>query len=404
MANNKMNDAEFQALLKSVEQEITQALVGESQKLSKGWDDESKRSLWSHGTIVRVKQPEDSEEWHGKYLGPVHEWASMPDHHRVSRMTGGKFHVVDQKHIRGPKEPGDPKKKSELTKAGEEDLEGDEGSAPPYDDGGAPGGESPAASPPPAAEGSAEDPGASSAPPGGAPGEDSPGEAPGGDPAADGGDDLEALKAEYMQLGQEDPEALKAHYLACVEALQAVMGGGGDEGPPGGAPPPEGGPGGPPPGPGGPPPAMKMELGSIAPGKNTTAGTDRLGAVSPTQATAGTDRLAAVSVAKKAELPGPPNGEDPTKKSERDKEITDLKKGQELLLNAVDLLLGRPLRKAVTGVPATSNAPKTLSREEAKSVLSEKIKTGSLKKSDRERAIAFTVGNLNLQEIQDLLV
>jgi hypothetical protein len=272
--------------------------------------------------------------------------------------------------------------KGEAGKLSKADGEPDGDETPPPE-GSADGGEAPAASPPPpAAEGSAEDPGASSAAPGGAPGEASPGAAPGGDPAADGGGDMEALKGEYMKLGQEDPEALKAHYLACVEALQAVMGGqggapGGDPAGAGGAPPagPEASaPGGAPP-----PPAMKNELASTAPkGKIGT----------------GTDRLAAVST-KKAELPGPPSGEDPTKKNEAklQAEITDLRKGQELLLGAVDKLLGSPLRKAVTGIHSMGDGKggtKTFTRDEAKAALSAKITTGALKKSDRERAIAFS--------------
>lgn len=279
-----------------------------------------------------------------------------------------------------------------------EEPDGDEGSAPSAPpDGDGDEGSAPAASPPPAAEGSAADPGASSASPGEAPADAGGGEAPGGDPAADGGGDMEALKGEYMKLGQEDPEALKAHYLACVEALQAVMGGGADGGgapggeappAPGGAPAPEA-----PPAPAAGPPAMKGELSAVAP---------------KGQIGNGKDRLAAVQVAKKAELPGPPNGEDPTKKNEAlTAEVEQLRKNQEQLVNAFDKFLGSPLRKAVTGVHSVGGdgkeTNKTFTRETAKAALSAKIQTGTLKKSDRERAIAFTVGNLQIEDIKDLL-
>ena len=282
-----------------------------------------------------------------------------------------------------------------LSKAipGDKEPDGDEG-MPPSDDGGgaAPGGDESVAVPP-ASEGSAVDPGASSAAPGEAPGEDgggpgdgSPAEGddggPGGeDPAADQGGDMEALKGEYLKLGQEDPEALKAHYLACVEALQSIMGQ--DQGA-GAAPR---------------PPAMKAEVDGATKG--------RLDAVEPTGkdmgegSVDGHGRLAAVAV-KSEKMKGGNGG--PVIKSEN-AEIASLKKNQDLLILALDKFLGAPLRKAVTGVHTLSGGKQVVvsTRKEAKSILSEKIIAGSLKKSDRERAIAFTVGHLDLEDIKDLL-
>ena len=274
-----------------------------------------------------------------------------------------------------------------LAKAGEPD--GDEPPLPPEGEGSAP-----AASPPPAAEGSAIDPGASAAAPGEAPADAGPpeGSAPGGEPAAPGGEpdpaaeagggDMEALKGEYMKLGQEDPEALKAHYLACVEALQSIMGGGE------GSPP---GPGGEasPPAPEG-PPAMKAELSAVAP-TNLGNGSDHLAAVAPKgEVGTGTDHLAAVAVKKNEAL---------------EAEVVELRKNQDQLINAFDKFLGSPLRKAITGVHTTSGSqePKTFTRETAKAALNQKIMAGKLQKSDRERAIAFCVGNINLDDIKDLL-
>jgi hypothetical protein len=82
-----------------------------NERLGKG--EESKRRLWPAKTIVRVKRSGDKEEWHGRYHGPAPDSAGKPDYHRVNRLTGGQFHLIHQKDIRGPKEEGDPKKKSE---------------------------------------------------------------------------------------------------------------------------------------------------------------------------------------------------------------------------------------------------------------------------------------------------
>ncbi len=57
----------------------------------------------------------------------------------------------------------------------------------------------------------------------------------------------------------------------------------------------------------------------------------------------------------------------------------------------------------VSRIGGDGKEQKTVSRDEAKAILSSKIVAGSLKKSDRERAIAFSVGNVNIGDIQDLL-
>lgn len=279
---------------------------------------------------------------------------------------------------------------SRLSKAIGDEPEGDEGSAAP-EHSEPDGDEADAVPPPPDSEGSlgghkesAEESHEESAP--------GPETSVGPETAEGGEGDPEALKAEYIQLGQENPEALKAHYLACVEALQTIMGGGEQSAPPGapaGPGPEASAPGPVGPGPGGPPIAQKMELGSIAP-TSGGSGKDRLVEVAPKgQIGAGKDRLAEVAV-----------------KSEMQAELDTLRKNQDMLVNALDKFLGHPLRKAVVGVgsvTAGGQPAKNFTRDEAKAALNAKLQNGSLKKSDRERVIAFTVGNINVDDIRDLL-
>lgn len=236
----------------------------------------------------------------------------------------------------------------------------------------------------PGAEGSAASPEASAVPPGEAPGDISPamgGEEAPVDGAAPGQEQEVDLKSEYLKLGQEDPEALKEHYLACVEALQQILGQG--QGQPGAEAAP---PAGPPAGaaPAGPPmgePGMgKMELGAIA----------------PTKVDVGKDHLKANEVTSIG------------KSEDYEAKIAALESTQGQLIKAFDKFLGYPLRKAVTSI-ATAGKPgdaaevASLSRTEVMAKLSEKAKT-NLKKSDRERINKYATRLLNFDDIKDLLV
>lgn len=219
------------------------------------------------------------------------------------------------------------------------------------------------------------------------------------DPAADAGPvDPEALMAEYSKL---PPEELKVHYMAAKAALAQIMGGDPEAGGPAGAPPmdpatgsgpvgapPDAGAGSPPPGappmgpPGGappmdpnaPPPTMKAEPQASVP------------------ATGGTQRAAVPDAI--------------VHKSEDATKIKDLEEQVELLVKAVDLVIGQPMRKAVTGVsfvPRTADSKAPLSKEEINAKLGEVIRSRKLNKSESERAISYTMGNIGFEQIKDLL-
>lgn len=228
--------------------------------------------------------------------------------------------------------------------------------------------------------------------------------APAGDPAADQALDPAALQAEYSTLS---PEELKAHYMACKAALFAVMGAGGGGSPEGsapvGAPPPgappagpemSASPAGPPPGapPAGPemsppPPAFKAEVPS------TMTKVPANGALKP-QAAAVPDAI---------------------KKSEQDSKIESLtaklddQNAQiDLMAKALDLALGTPVRKAVTGVaflPKTESAPETkeLNKSEIKEKITSLVRGGKLKKNDAEKLVSYSLGNLGFDQIKHLL-
>jgi hypothetical protein len=255
-------------------------------------------------------------------------------------------------------------------------------------------------SPAPDASASAGPPDASA----GAPPPDASASAP-ADPAAQSASaplDVESLKAEYSQL---PPEELEMHLVACKAAYaeqQAAAGGAPPDasasaappGPPAASPSPSPAPPpapaaspspSAPPGPPAdqsPPPAMKGELSAgkqveVADAKNRNGG------------------LAKSEVVIQLEA----------KIEEQDKMISGLAK-------AVELVLTKPQRKAVTGVSflgknegqrADTDIAK-LTKAEILTKLNEKVKDASLKKSDRNLINSFCVGTLvDVQQIAHLL-
>jgi hypothetical protein len=86
--------------------------------------------------------------------------------------------------------------------------------------------------------------------------------------------------------------------------------------------------------------------------------------------------------------------------------IAELTAQVEGLAKAVEAALSRPQRRAVTSVSFLGKSEvgdKEPTREEIKERLSEVAKSPTLKKSDRERIISYTVGNIGYEQIKDLL-
>lgn len=251
----------------------------------------------------------------------------------------------------------------------------------------------------PAPEASAEEAGAPEGAPveasaGGAPAPEAsaPGpEAAPADPAADVGGpgqvpDLEALKAEYVKVGQADPEALKAHFMAAKAAVFELMGGDQGAGPDAGAPAPDAGAGGPPPeasAAAAPPPALKAEVPASMKKVPANGGLK--------------EQAPAVPDAIKKSL------------SEKDAQIGDLSKQVELLTKAVELSIsgGQPQRKAVTGLDylkKSENEPKKAATPESiKAAISKAVRGGKLTKSQRDSLFSYTLGNTTFDEIKGLL-
>lgn len=200
------------------------------------------------------------------------------------------------------------------------------------------------------------------------------------DPAADqsaGPVDPAALKAEYSAL---DPESLKMHYMAAKAALFEMMGADG-AGPDAGSPtaPDAGSPAGPPVGPPDGPPAMKAEISA-----------------SPANGNALKDQ--------------PPAFMASVKKSEAEAKakIHDLENQVELLTKAVETVLTKPMRKAVTSVaflskPEHQEPPKPASKADIQAKIRNALHGGKLTKSEKTQLFSFTLGNATLESIQDLL-
>jgi hypothetical protein len=239
--------------------------------------------------------------------------------------------------------------------------------------------------PPPATEGapeaSATDPSASPAPEGSPEMSASP-EASAAPAEESGPMDPEALKAEFAQM---DPETLKVYYMAVKQALFEKMGAG-QGGPEASAPPmapPAGPEAGAPPGPEAsasamPPPAMKGEMEPVPASGN----------------------------ALKDQKPAVP---DDVKKSEATfkAQIEDQAKQIELLTRAVEIQLGTPIRKAVTGVEPVAKSEDTRrgppTAAEIKVRISKTMKSNKLNKSQKDQLFSYTLGNTEFKDIEGLL-
>jgi hypothetical protein len=211
--------------------------------------------------------------------------------------------------------------------------------------------------------------------------------APAADPAADTVADPEALKAEYSKL---DPETLKAHYMAAKAALFEVMGAAAGAGAPpeasaspaGMAPPTS-----PTPAPAAPeasntevpPPAFKAEIPASIKNVPATASLDNAGGS------------------------GGKGGLDDVKKSEA--KVQDLEKQVELLAKALELSIGTPVRKAVTGTESLEAAApsKELTKSDIKQKIRKAMESGKLTKSQREQLFSYTLGNTEFDQIKGLL-
>lgn len=173
-----------------------------------------------------------------------------------------------------------------------------------------------------------------SAPPAPVDGGMGPGDAPppGDDIAGDdgGGGDLdpEALKAEYAQL---PPEELKVHYMAAKAAVMELLGANEAGGPEAA---------------GGPPPEASAP--------------------------------AAPDEAFKAEM----------KKSEEKYKALESK--LELMTKAMELMVGAPVRKAITGVPSLNKSERKVpSRAEQEAKVQARLAKGNLSKSEQNRLVSW---------------
>lgn len=199
------------------------------------------------------------------------------------------------------------------------------------------------------------------------------------DPAAAGPVDPEALKAEYSKLA---PEELKAHYMAAKAALFEAMGaaGGAPEGaapagPPamGGAPemgaPPAGPPAGMPPE--GSAPAMKAEIPADM--KNNPAN-------------GGSEKAAVPDAIKKSEAM-----------------VVELQAQVDLMAKALEMSLSTPVRKAMTGFSYVPQTEQALSKSEIQGRINKALAKGELSKSQKDKLLSYSLGNLKFDEIKDLV-
>lgn len=254
---------------------------------------------------------------------------------------------------------------------------------------------------PPAAPTASPEMGAEGAPAEGMPGEGVPGEgAPAGEPGMEGPVDPAALEAEYAKL---PPEELKAHYLAAKAALFSVMGGQ-DQG----APPPEAAPSAPAappaspaPAPSAPPMAMS-EMGQEC-GKDLQAGNGGEGAPAPKPE-------AGKAVGKAEASASSPSASSPSASVTKSETVEDLKAQLEVMAKIVNIVVGKPLGKAITGlnyVPkagaAVETEPKKLSKAEITTKLAEITRKADLKKSDRNLIDGYYDGEVKLEAIEHLL-
>jgi len=284
------------------------------------------------------------------------------------------------------------------------DDEGSEPEASAGDDEGSAGGEgSPEASAGPGPEASA---GGEGAPEGlgdeGSMGGDDMGGEMGGEDAGMAGGDLEAkLQAAYSSM---DPEELMAHYKAAKAAVFQLMQGG-DAGAGMGAGPAEGSPAM---GPEGSAPGMGTPEGSPGPGMGAGPGPaapapgpgDQMMAMGKTQIPAHKENGGQMKAGAKMA------------KSETERALDALVKSQdekiETLSKALELLLGQPQRKAVTGVDFLHKSElkpeaKPLTKSEVTTKLTQVARNPKLTKSDRDAINGYVAGSMDFSAIEHLI-
>ena len=238
---------------------------------------------------------------------------------------------------------------------------GDDAGGPPMDGGAPPMGDPSAGGAPPMS-----DPSAGGMPPGGAaPG----GMPPGGSPAgAPGGDPLEA------QLAAMPPDQLRHLYMVAKAALFQQLSSGQDPAAAAGAPPASPSPAAASPAPGMPPPAMKAE-----------GDPDKLASDGKSKAPSASLKQDVFAAAKKSEDQG--------------REIADLKNQVQGLMKAVEIVLGQPMRKAITHISQVQKPAAAQVQAEiaglSKSEITGKLKDldySKLTKKDREVINGFYDG------------
>ena len=242
--------------------------------------------------------------------------------------------------------------------------------------------------PPPADDGSAPPPGADD---GSAPVDD--GSAAGADPSADpAGDqgpiDPQALMAEYAKLAPEDQ---KLHYMCLKQVLMQTLAGAGAD-PGAGAPGADAGAGSPPP-PG-------ADAGAGAPPPPAAAGSPPPDASAPAPALKAESGMSNDPKAN-GDLSKVTGGAS-LSKAEFDKAV---EAAVAPLFKAVKHVLEAPLRKSVKstadlGAPAPAAVDVSkMSREDIRSKLSEKLKAGTMTKSEKDLMIGFDTGKVTAVQI-----
>jgi len=183
------------------------------------------------------------------------------------------------------------------------------------------------------------------------------------------------LQAEYAQL---PPEDLKAHYIACKAALFAVMGAGAGD------------------------PGMDPGMDAGAPPAPAAA--------PPAPPAASPSAPPTLKGEKSAEI-GPPNGENPLNKAQAEivvlkEQVEKANKGMSDLMTVVETVLGKPRRKAITGLGAAvakSEQKTVLTREQVKAKLKTLVSSKPLNKSDRELVCRFDLGTVSVEQVAHLL-
>jgi hypothetical protein len=110
----------------------------------------------------------------------------------------------------------------------------------------------------------------------------------------------------------------------------------------------------------------------------------------------------------KGDLPSPANGENPLHKSEDFQAAVDaaVEGAVAPLIKAVKLIVESPMRKSIAfaaDLPKAGPDVTQMSREQVRAKLSEKIKAGTLTKSEKDLVINFDTGKVDASAVAHLL-